>query len=287
MTAHQERVSARKAFRQVFVPPGPVSVIAAVSVLFWEIVVRTLEVPSSAFPSPSRVLFELWRGGPQLGKNAWITLTESAEGLLAALAAGLLLAGLTSRTAKPRGVVGPAFPAFPKAALITLAVMTAVWFGFDFSAAASVSFMVCFLPLAANLQAGFESVPAELIEIVHSMGAGPWKTLLKVRIPAGLPAVSNALKVSIPLALAGATVEEFVGSDSGLGYFMRYAGSRTEATQLFAALTVLIMMALGSYLILRFVERVWISWPADALSSTDISRQLNPEEAHSRRTVKD
>ncbi len=277
MNANRTRASTSNAFRRAFALPGPAPVIAIVLVLGWELFVRALEVPSSAFPSPSRVLLELWRGAPILWNNARVTAAASAEGLLAALAAGLVLAWFTTVPFKRRRVMPSQTVAIPGAELLTLVLLIVVGFGFGFSAAAVVSCLVCFLPMFVHLRAGFQSVPSDVIDVVQTMGAGPLRIFLNVRLPACLPRLMNAIRISIPLALSGAAVEEFVGSDSGLGYFIRYAGAHTEATQQLAALTFLVLMALGGSLVILSVERIWISWPPDALFLNDYGPSANCE----------
>ncbi len=277
MNANQTRASTSNALRRAFALPGPAPVIAIVLVLGWELVVRAFEVPSSAFPSPSRVLLELWRGTPVLWKNARVTVAASAEGLLAALAAGLVLAWFTTMPLKRRPVMRSQTVPFPGAELFTFLLLIVIGFGFGFSSAAVVSCLICFLPMFVHLRAGFRSVPSEVMDIVQTMGEGPSRIFLKVWLPACLPRLLNAIRISIPLALSGAAVEEYVGSDSGLGYFIRYAGARTEATQQLAALTFLVLVALGGSLVILSVERIWISWPPDALLSDNHGPSVNCE----------
>ena len=54
---------------------------------------------------------------------------------------------------------------------------------------------------------------------MRSYGAGYWQTLLKLRLPAALPFVFNALKINSTLALIGAIVAEFFGTPIvGMGF---------------------------------------------------------------------
>jgi len=274
MAANRKPSSAPTRPAQTTARPGTGMVSVAVVLLIWELVVRLLAVRHSSLPSPSRVLLELWREGALLGKHALVTGFEALEGLLLALVVGFCLAALTAWSTRAHRIAGPAISFFQKLPLVALAPLVVIWFGFGYSAAAALAFLACFLPLTSSVRNGFDSLPAETVEIVEMMGAGPATVFLKVRLPACLPFVAGALKTSIPLALAGASVMEFIASDEGLGYLMLYASATIDTNQLFAALTVLVLMALGFYYLIDIVERVWISWPAAVPAGTAAGRQI-------------
>ena len=249
-----------------------VSVMAAL--VIWEVVVRLLAVRHSSLPSPSRVLLELWREGAMLGKHALITGFEALAGLLLALLAAFGLGVLAARSTGCRRIAAPAMSFLHKLPLIALAPLVVIWFGYGFSAAVALSFLACFLHLASNVRNGFDSLPAETIEIVEMMGASPATVFLRVRLPACLPFIAGAVKTAIPLALTGASVMEFIGSDAGLGYLMLYAGATLDTNQLFAALAVLLLMDLGLYYLVDVIEKLCIFWPAADPAGTAANRQI-------------
>jgi NitT/TauT family transport system permease protein len=272
MTANRGYSFARKTIARAAARFGPGQATLALTLLIWEVVVRTLAVRQSYFPSPSRVLLELWREAPLLRRHALITGIETMEGLVLAIILGFLLAVLTTRVPRARRLAGPTLSFLQKLPLIVFAPLVVIWFGFGISSAAALVFLVCFLPLVANLQAGLDSVPPETIAIVEIMGAGPARVFLKIRLPACLPYAANALKLSIPLALAAACVTEFVGSDEGLGYLLVYASAKVDTTLAFSALTVLIVMALVLVYLIRAVEKAGHARPADLQAGVDPGR---------------
>ena len=68
--------------------------------------------------------------------------------------------------------------------------------------------------------------------------------LLRLRLPAALPAFASGLRVAVAIAPIGAVIGEWVGGSSGLGYLMTYANARTQTDLLFAALAVLVLITL-------------------------------------------
>lgn len=273
MAESEEQSFARKSPGRVTVRPGSAAIAVTVLLLTCELAVRALEIRPAVFPSPSRVLLEILREAPQLTRHAWVTACESLEGLLLALLAGIPIASLAAVSIKTRRITDSVLGILRKLPVIAFAPLMVIWLGFGIVPAAAVSFLVCLLPIVAGLQAGFNSVPAGIVEILQVMGASPSRVFLKVHLPACLPFAASALRLSVPLAFGGATAAEFVGSDTGLGYLMLYASSNANTTRLFAALTVLILMTLCAYFIIFFIERAWISWPADPLPWSDFEQR--------------
>jgi NitT/TauT family transport system permease protein len=68
--------------------------------------------------------------------------------------------------------------------------------------------------------------------------------------------------VSVTLAVVGAVVGEFVGSNSGLGYVMQKASGTFDLPLMFAALVVLSMVGVLLFLLLEVIERWLMPWHA-------------------------
>jgi NitT/TauT family transport system permease protein len=192
--------------------------------------------------------------------HARVTALEALQGCLLALACAVLLVVLHTAFRGLRRVTSPAFAVLEMLPLVASVPLFFIWFGFGNGPAIATAFLLCFPALASCLQSGTDQAPRELLEILEAAGIPTAKTFWKIQLPACLPFLSIGLKRCIPLALAGATVAEFVASNSGLGSRMLFAASRTETTPLFASLTVLIIMACGSYGLLLLIERGIIGW---------------------------
>jgi len=241
---------------------GPISL--AVVLLIWEASVHLLQIGSSAFPAPSRVLLEIWRDASQLRTHALITGLETAAGLALALLVSGIVAALAARSPRACSRLRQILSLLERMPLLAFAPLIVIWFGFGFPSAMVVCLLVSLPPFVSHLLAAIESVPREIVEILQAMGATPGSIGRKVYLPACAPFLTRALRIAIPLALAGAAVAEFVGSDTGLGYLMLNAGAKADSTELFAALTVLLLMSVVTYFLVRLSERVWIHWPIDA-----------------------
>ena len=96
--------------------------------------------------------------------------------------------------------------------IIGIAPIMVMWFGFDWQSKAAVVVVMTFFPMLVNTVAGLAAAGRLELDLMRSYGAGWLTTLLKLRLPAALPFIFNALKINSTLALIGAIVAEFFGT---------------------------------------------------------------------------
>ena len=109
--------------------------------------------------------------------------------------------------------------------------------------------------MTAAFYDGMRSTEPEWLELAQVMNAKPMAIIRHVRIPAALPAFASGLRVATAVAPIGAVVGEWVGSSSGLGFYMLHANARMQIDIMFAALSLLCIVSLTLYFI---VDRAMI-----------------------------
>jgi len=92
------------------------------------------------------------------------------------------------------------------------------------------------------------------------MGLGRYRTFRMIRLYRALPSIFAGLKVAITLAVVGAVVGEFVGSDRGLGTLLLRAIGVVNTPLLFAGLIVLTILAIVLFGMIELLERLAIPW---------------------------
>src|SRR6185312_15351768 len=95
-----------------------------------------------------------------------------------------------------------------------------------------------------------------------SMGASRLQTFFKISLPQAMPAIFSGLKVSVTLAVVGAVVGEFVGSNSGIGYVLQVANGNFDLPLMFAGLLVLSTIGVLLFLVVDVAERLMVPWHA-------------------------
>src|SRR4029079_16340334 len=157
---------------------------------------------------------------PVLVKHGSYTLLSVLTGFLSAgvigvpLAFAIVLNRSMERVAMPFLVMSQTIPK------VAIAPILVVWLGFGILPKIAIGFLISFFPIVVSTVVGLKSVETDMIDLVRSMGSRTVKIMLRVRGPSALPQMIAGFKIGVCLAVVGAIVGEFVGSDRGLGYLL-------------------------------------------------------------------
>jgi putative hydroxymethylpyrimidine transport system permease protein len=148
--------------------------------------------------------------------------------------------------------------------VFALAPLLVLWFGFGIASKVVMAVLVIFFPVAASFADGLARTETGWLELARTMGASPASLLLRVRLPAALPAFASGLRVATAVAPIGAVIGEWVGAASGLGYVMLNANARIQTDLMFAALLVLATMTVLLWTLVDRALRWLLYWVPDA-----------------------
>ena len=229
--------------------------------LAWEYGVRWLGVQAYLLPPPSAILAELWQSrGPILAQSL-VTLTEVFWGFIIAVVLGVPIAALIYFSPTAKRTVYPLFVALQSIPKIGLAPLIVVWFGYGLTSKLIMAFLFAFFPIIISTLGGLATTPAHLEEHFRALRATPLQTFWRLRLPAALPSFLDGCKVAMPLAVIGAVVGEFVGSNDGLGNLILTASGSGHTTLTFAALFAVTVLSLLLFYGVAYWER-FIWWRA-------------------------
>jgi putative hydroxymethylpyrimidine transport system permease protein len=144
-----------------------------------------------------------------------------------------------------------------------------LWLGYGMASKVAMAVLVIYFPVSAAFLDGLRRTDIGWIELARTMNASPRATLLRMRLPAALPALASGLRVATAVAPIGAVIGEWVGSSAGLGFMMLQANARMQIPLMFAALLTLAVLSVVLYLIVDAVLRRLIPWQTDALPNTE------------------
>jgi len=231
-------------------------------VVFWEILVRALDVPRVLLPAPSLVIGSLFDHAPKLWGD-FVQTVGKAVLIGWALGCGLGFAVAVAIDRMPflqRGLlpVASLTSAIPLVGVAPIAVM---WFGFEWPSKAAVVVLMTFFPMLVSTLAGLQAAGKLERELMYSYAASYPRTLLALRLPAALPFIFGALKVNATLALIGAIVAEFFGSPtSGLGFRISTEAARMNMPLVWGAIVVAAVTGSVAYALLVALERRAAFW---------------------------
>ena len=103
-------------------------------------------------------------------------------------------------------------------------------------------------------------VERNLLDMVKVLRASTFQTFVKIRIPSAMPYFFSGTKVAVTLAVIGAVVGEFVGSDEGLGYLIMVSGAELNTAMVFVVLTILSIMGALMFEAVGVLQRIVCPW---------------------------
>ena len=146
------------------------------------------------------------------------TFSEAIFGFLFGAALGLLLGALFAHSPLLERGLLPYVVASQTVPILAIAPMVVIWLGAGQLSVAVIAAYLTFFPVTINTLRGMQSPAAEQVELLRSYAANRWTILWKLRLPAALPYIFTALKVSATASVVGAIIGELPsGIGDGLG----------------------------------------------------------------------
>ena len=197
----------------------------------WPFEVSNLTMPH--IHSMIRVLFEpVQAGGPLLIVSLWhsalFTAKEALVGFAMGAALGFALAVILAHSRLLQRGLLPYIVASQTIPILAIAPMVVVWLGSrglpPWFSVAVISAYLTFFPVTINTLRGLVSADPRAVELMRSYAAGSWAILWRLRVPASLPFLFTALKISAPAAVVGAIIGELPSSiqDGLAGAILNY-----------------------------------------------------------------
>lgn len=228
----------------------------------WEWASRAFALSALVLPAPSVIAAALWRG--LASGYFWPHIRSTGVELLAGLATGCVIgfaSGVVMAESKfLRGLLMPyvvVSQVVPKLALMPLFI---VWFGFGMTSTVVITALICFFPLMENTLTSLQQVAPERLELFRMLGATRMQTLVRLKLPSGLPGILAGLRVAVVLALVGAVVGEFIGTSRGLGALVIASQGMMDTPLMFAVLVLIALLGMLFYQATLILER-WLLLP--------------------------
>ena len=247
--------------RLVFRMASPV-VFGLLLVWLWQVICVGYNVPFALLPPPSRIAVAISTHLPMLAADFQQTFIRAViPGWVVGSAAGLAAAiALDASPFVKRGVLplGSLVSAMP---IVGIAPIMVMWFGFDWQSKAAVVVVMTFFPMLINAAEGLGQVGAMESDLMRTYASTYRQRLLKLRLPASLPFVFNALKLNATLALIGAIVAEYFGTPIvGMGFRISTEAARLNLDVVWAEIVMAAVAGSVSFALLASLERIVTFW---------------------------
>lgn len=198
-------------------------------------------------------------GAAQTRAALWGALAETAVFLLPGYLAGLVFgAGLAVLLVLVPGLSALVLPlavALRSVPIVTTAPLIVLFLGRGALGTISLVAVMVFFPTLVACLHGLRQAPGQILDVFQTYAAGRLRQMAHARIPAMLPALFAAARMSVPAAILAVTVVEWLTTGRGLGSLMALSASVSDYTMLWAAVLVVTTISALCYASVAAVER--------------------------------
>lgn len=215
----------------------------------WELGARVGWFDVFILSCPSRIVAaigRLWSEG-SLFLHMGVTLYETVMGFLLGTGLGILLAILLWWLPFVNEVMDPYLVVLNALPKIALGPVLIVWIGAGMGSIIVMAVLISLIVTTVTVLSGFTAAAEEKQFLMRTLGASKAQTFLKVVLPAGVPHMMSALKISVGMSWVGVIVGEYLVSKSGLGYLIVYGGQVFKLDLVMASVVLLCLLAALMY----------------------------------------
>lgn len=208
-----------------------------------------ISTPSRAFKS----LIKIYQEGT-LFRHIGITCMETVLGFTIGTVLGTGIAILlwwsdfVSRVLDPYLVV---LNALPKVALAPIIIF---WVGNGIKAIIVIALLISIVVTIISILDGFNQVDQDKIKLLKTFGANKFQILYNLIVPASVPTIISALKISVGLSWVGVIMGEFLVAREGLGFLIVYGGQISQLDMVMMSIVILAFLAYVMYEIVTLIE---------------------------------
>lgn len=221
----------------------------------WQAVASLPSMPAYILPSPIETLATLGDPGNAWVSNTLVTASEIVGGFLIAVVVGVAIALVFSwsRTMLDWGM--PLLVTLNMIPKVALGPIIIVWMSYGIGTNTVIAFTICFFPIVITTARGLAEIEPEMLYLARSLRATKWQIFRKIQFPGALPYIFSGMKVAAVLAVAGAIVGEFIGSERGLGYLMLQVQINLDTATMFMCVLLISLIGMLLYGAVDLLER--------------------------------
>lgn len=226
-------------------------------IIIWEAAARGGVINAFIFSSPSRVastVARLYASG-ELFYHIGITMAETALGFTVGTLLGTVIAALLWWSPTLEKILDPFMVVLNALPKIALGPILIVWVGAGMISIVVMALLVSTVVTVMTVLTGFNDISGEKHLLMKTLGATRMQTFFKVVLPASVPTVISALKISVGMSWVGVIVGEYLVSKAGLGYLIVYGGQVFKLDLVMASIVILCALAAIMYYIVAALEK--------------------------------
>lgn len=207
--------------------------------------------------------------GP-LWEQIAVTLEEAILGFAVGVVLGIIFGVILGRNQFIADILGPYIKAFNSIPRIALGPIFVIGLGLGIQSKVALAAVLVFFIVFFNAFQGVREVDRNLLANAQILGASQRQLSTAVIIPSALSWILASLHTSFSFALVGAIVGEFLGGIQGIGLMIQTAQGTFNTNGVFAAITILAVVALLADYLVTTLEKRLIRWRPSTVGDVTI-----------------
>lgn len=241
---------------KVFVTSTQIAILV-IFIAVWELLGQLGLINTFIVSSPSRVvdtLIRLYSNG-ELFTHIAVTTLETVAGFIIGTLLGTFIAILFWWSPTLAKILDPYMVVLNALPKIALGPILIVWVGAGIKAIIVMALLISTIVTIMTVLSGFNEISSENQLLMRTLGATRLQTFIKVVLPASVPTVMSALKLSVGMSWVGVIVGEYLVSKAGLGYLIVYGGQVFQLDLVMTSIAILCLIAALMYYAVAIPEK--------------------------------
>jgi NitT/TauT family transport system permease protein/taurine transport system permease protein len=234
--------------------------IIAIALVLWEALPRAGLIAPLFLPPLSETLAAGFGDARSYASHLLITLGEVAISMVFACGGGILVGAIVGSVPKLGRLLLPLFSSFYAVPLVVLYPVFTAWFGIGSESKIAFASIYGFFPTMLGTAAGIATIDPQFLLAARSMGATLQQRIIRVVVPAAIPTVLSSFRIGGALVIVGVVVSEMLISSAGIGYLITSYRTVLDSPHVFAAILLVLVLAVTFDGVVQFAERRTASW---------------------------
>jgi len=173
------------------------------------------------------------------------TLRNVLVALAGAVVVGVIAGAVIHRAPVARRLLEPLFSTYYAVPIYAFYPLLIVLFGLGDRPEIVIGLMLGVVAVITATLNGLDSVPTVLIKTAKVFRLGPVRTAFKVALPYAAPHLFTGIKLAVAYSFIGVIGAEFIMSQSGLGYEIRYAYDNLDNNVMYPLILLVLVVAVA------------------------------------------
>jgi ABC-type nitrate/sulfonate/bicarbonate transport system permease component len=239
-----------------------------VGIAVWQALVNLGVISLDSFTSPARVLAALievlreentaLRGS--LASHTWASLQEVVLGFMLAAGVGVPLGLLMGWSRIAFNILDPYVELIRPIPPTAWVAMSLLLLGIGLQQKVFVVFVGTVSPILITTLDGVKGLDQILLKVARTHNATQFDTILKVFVPALLPAILTSFRVGIGMAWMVVVAAELIAAEAGLGFLLMQAYRIFRMDVMVAVMLIIGLLAFAMDRGMREAQRRLLRW---------------------------